>query len=199
MASHLSQAERAARALEQGRSDPPLSTDRAFLAASLDSARALRALVGAVIPLFADWCWVDLLDDAGSPRRVEVAHADPADAPLAQNMRALGFGPGWATPSAQAIRDRAPRLYRELSHELLEWASYDERHLAVLRAMRPSSLLAVPLVARDRVIGAVTAVRSRSVPPLDEAALVFLEDLAVPAALALDNARRYEAAVARGR
>jgi GAF domain-containing protein len=51
-------------------------------------------------------------------------------------------------------------------------------------------------VARDRVIGAVTVIRSRMLPALDEAALVFLEDLAVPAALALDNARRYEAAVA---
>jgi GAF domain-containing protein len=197
MAPHLTQAERAARALEQARSEPPMPADRAFLAASLDSARVLRTLVAAVIPGFADWCWVDLLDDRGNPRRVEVAHADPAHAPLAQNMRALGFGPGWATPSAQAIRDRAPRLYRELSHELMEWATHDERHLSVLRAMRPSSLLAVPLVARDRVIGAVTVVRSRMVPALDEAALVSLEDLAVPAALALDNARRYEAAVRR--
>jgi GAF domain-containing protein len=196
MAPQPSQAERAARALERDRSAPRMPTDRAFLAASLDSRSALRTLVEAIVPGFADWCWVDLVDEGGLPHRVEVAQADPADAPLAQNMRALGFGPGWATPSAQAIRDRAPRLYREVSHELMEWATHDERHLAVLRAMRPSSLLAVPLVARDRVIGAVTVIRSRMLPALDEAALVFLEDLAVPAALALDNARRYEAAVA---
>jgi GAF domain-containing protein len=197
MAPHLNQSERAARALEQGRAQPPMSTDRAFLAASLDFQRALRTLVAAVVPGFADWCWIDLVDGAGIPRRVEIAHADPANAPTAQEMRSLGFGAGWATPSAQAIRDRAPRLYRELSDELMAWATHDARHLAVLRAMRPNSLVAVPLVARDRTIGALTAIRSTTLPALDEDALLFLEDLAVPAALALDNARRYEAALER--
>jgi len=59
--------------------------------------------------------------------------------------------------------------------------------------MKPSSLLAVPLVARDRPIGALTLIRSAMQPPLDDAALVVAEELAAPAALALDNARRYEA------
>lgn len=191
---HLSQAERAARALERDRAAPDVPIDRAFLAASLDLGETVRTLVAAVVPRFADWCWVDLLDAEGVPRRVEVAHADPALAPIAAEMRALGFGPGWATPSAQAIRDRAPRVYPALTDDLLEWATHDRRHLAVLRAMKPHSLLAVPLVARDRVIGALTLIRSRLTPGLDEAALLFAEDLAIPAALALDNARRYEAA-----
>jgi GAF domain-containing protein len=194
MTSEQTQAARAARSLEEGRAAPAMSTDRAFLAASLDFQQSLRTLVAAVVPGFADWCWVDLVDGEGIPRRVEIAHADPASAAIAAEMRSLGFGAGWATPSAQAIRDRAPRLYREVSDQLMAWATHDARHLAVLRAMRPNSLLAVPLVARDRAIGAITAIRSTMLPALDESALVFLEDLAIPAALALDNARRYEAA-----
>ena len=35
-----------------------------------------------------------------------------------QEMRSIGFGPGWATPGAQAIRDRAPRLFREVTEEM---------------------------------------------------------------------------------
>jgi GAF domain-containing protein len=197
--SHLSQAERAALALAEGRMGPEISIERAFLLAALDFRQTLRILVSAVVPRFADWCFVDLLDGDGIPRRVEVAHADPAKASLAQEMRSISFGPGWATPAAQAIRDRAPRLFRELSHErelsneLMLWATHDERHLGVLRAIHPNSLLAVPLIARDRSIGALTLIRSTTVPPFSEGDLEFAEAVGVPAALALDNARWFQA------
>lgn len=189
----LTLAERAERALKRERVPGDVPLDRAFLEAALDVAAALRTLVDALVPRFADWCWVDLVDEGGAPRRVEVAHADPAHAPLAREMRSLGFGPGWATPSAQVIRDRTPRVYREVSAALMTWATHDDRHLAVLRAMEPTSLAALPLAARGRVLGAITLVRSRMVPAFDEAALLALREVAAPAALALDSARRFEA------
>lgn len=192
--SHLSQAERASRALEEQRRGREVPIDRAFLDAALDYRHTLRVLVSAVVPRFADWCFVDVIDGDGIPRRVEVAHADPAKAPVAAEMRAISFGPGWATPAAQAIRDRSPRLFREMaSNELLQWATHDDRHLAVLRAIKPNSLLAVPLVARDRAVGAVTLIRSTTVPGFTEDDLRFAEELAAPAALALDNARWLQA------
>ena len=188
----LSQAERAARALERDRGPREIPIDRAFLEAALDLRRTVRTLVAAFVPRFGDWCFVDLLDDDGVPRRVEVTPADPGQAQLAAEMLSIGFGPGWATPSAQAIRDGTPRLYREVSPEIMAWATHDEHHLAVFRAMGPRSLLAVPLVARDRVIGAITVFRSTMVPAFDEWALVVAGEIAAPAALALDNARAFE-------
>ena len=189
---HLTQAERAERALAEGPREKDISLERAFLMAALDFRQSLRILVSAIVPRFADWCFVDLIDGDGIPRRVEVAHADPAKTPVAQEMRSISFGPGWATPAAQAIRDRAPRLYREVSGEIMEWATHDERHLGVLRAIRPNSLLAVPLVARDRAIGALTLIRSTTQPGLSEDDLVAVEQLSIPAALALDNARWFQ-------
>ncbi|ABC80204.1 GAF domain-containing protein [Anaeromyxobacter dehalogenans] len=189
----LTQAQRAERALAEGRREREIPIERAFLQAALDFRQTLRVLVSAVVPKFADWCFVDLIDGDGIPRRVEVAHGDPAKAPLAQEMRSIAFGPGWATPGAQTIRDRAPRLFRQVTTEVMEWATHGERHLAVLRAIKPNSLLSVPLVARDRVIGSITLIRSNMLPGLDEADMVFAEALAEPAALALDNARWYQA------
>jgi GAF domain-containing protein len=189
---HLSQAERAERALADGRQGREIGIERAFLLSALDLRQTLRTLVSAVVPRFADWCFVDLIDGDGVPRRVEVGHADPAKASLAQEMRSIAFGPGWATPGAQAIRDRAPRLFREVSNDLMQWATHDDRHLGVLRAIRPNSLLSVPLIARDRAIGAVTLIRSAMLPALSEDDLVFAEALAMPAALAIDNARWYQ-------
>jgi GAF domain-containing protein len=190
---HLSQAERAERALAGARRERQIPIERAFLEAAVDFRQTLRVLVSAAVPRFADWCFVDLVDGDGVPRRVEVAHGDPAKASVAADMRAIAFGPGWATPAAQAIRDGTPRLFREVSRELMEWATHGDRHLAVLRAIRPSSLLTVPLVARDRAIGAVTFIRSTMEPGLREEDLAFAEELAAPAAIALDNARAYQA------
>jgi GAF domain-containing protein len=189
----LTQAERAERALAEGRRDRNIPVDRAFLEAALDLRQTLRVLAAAFVPRFADWCFVDLVDAEGVPRRVEVAHGDPAKAALAAEMRSLAFGPGWATPGAQAIRDLAPRLFREVTDEVMAWATHGERHLAVLRAIKPNSLLSVPLVARDRPIGAVTLIRSTMLPGLDESDLLLAKDIAVPAALAVDNARVLQA------
>lgn len=190
----LSLAERAALALARDRGPREIPIDRAFLEASLDLRRAIRTVVAAFVPRFADWCFVDLVGEDGEARRVEVAPADPAHEPLAAEMLSLGVGPEWATPSAQAIRDRSARLYREVTPELLAWATANARHHAIFSAMNPRSIVAVPLVARDRCVGAITLFRSTMVPPLDEAAMVHAGEIAAPAALAIDNALRFEAA-----
>jgi GAF domain-containing protein len=191
--SRLTQAERAERALAAPRRARTVSIERALLEAGLDVGQTLRVLVSAIVPGFADWCFIDLVDRDGIPRRVEVAHADPALAALAREVRSVQPGPGWATPAAQAIRDRSPRLLRDLNEDLLHWATYDQQHLSVLRAIRPRSLAAVPLVARGRALGAVTVIRSAMTPGLAEDDLLALWEVVTPAALALDAAGRLEA------
>ncbi len=188
--SGLSQAERAARALAESRRDSEEPLPIRLLADSIDYRATLRSVAAAIVPDIADWCFVDLLDAEGAPRRVEVAHADPAKADLAVRMRAVPLGIDWSTPSVQTIRDRSPRLIRQIDESVLAWATHDPDHLAVLRAIGPNSMVVVPMLARDRVIGALTLIRSVTLPGLDESDLVKVRELAGPAALAIDNARR---------
>jgi GAF domain-containing protein len=181
--------ERAARSLDEMRRRA-LPFEQALLEDALDLQATLRTVVAAFVPDFADWCLVDLLDAEGVPHRVVVAHADPGHALVAEEYRAITLGAGWATPAAQAIRDRAPRMYSRLTDELLEWATWDARHLAALRATIPNSLMAVPLVARGASIGALTLLRSGKSPPFWGDDIKRAVALAVPSALALDIARR---------
>lgn len=185
-------AERAARSLdEMRRRDLPF--EHALLEDALDLGATLRTVVGAFVPGFADWCLVDLLDEKGVPRRVEIAHADPGHALAAAEYRSVELGPGWATPGAQSIRDRTPRIYSRLTEELMAWATWDDRHLAALRATVPNSMIAVPLVAHGAAIGALTLLRSGSSPPFWGEDLRKAAALAAPAGLALDIARRFAA------
>lgn len=187
-ATPLTQAERAARALADGRREvEPFEIQ--LLTDALDYRATLRTVAAAFVPRFADWAFVHLVDEAGIPRRVKVAYADPARAELAAQFRSVAPGPGWATLTAQSIRDGAPRLVRDVSEEVLRWAAHDERHLAALQALAPHSMLVLPLQARDRVIGGVTLMRAAQPARFVEDDLVAAQKLTVPAALAIDNAR----------
>jgi hypothetical protein len=188
--------ERATRSLdEMRRREVPF--EQALLEDAVDLRATLRTVVSAFVPGFADWCFVDLLDAKGVPRRVEVAYANPGHAAAAEGYRAIELGPGWATPGAQSIRDRTPRLYSRLTEELMAWATWDDRHLAALRATVPNSLMAIPLVARGAAIGALTLLRSGASPPFRGEDLSRAVSLATPSALALDIARRFARRAAR--
>lgn len=184
----MSQAERAARALAEGRQQV-VPFELQLLSATLDYGSTLRTVAAALVPRFADWAFIHLVDEGGIARRVRVAHADPARAALAARFRHLVPGPGWATLTAQAIRDGAPRLVRTVTEEVLRWAAHDDQHLAALRALAPHSILVLPLPARDRIIGGITLMRAAHVPGFSEEDLVEAQKIAAPAALALDNAR----------
>jgi GAF domain-containing protein len=185
--------ERAARSLDEMRRRS-LPLELALLEDAIDLKATLRTVVGAFVPGFADWCFVDLLDAKGIPRRVEIAHADPNHALVAEEYRAVDLGPGWATPSAQAIRDRTPRIYSRLTDELMSWATWDARHLAALQATAPNSLMAIPLLARGEAVGALTLLRSGRTPPFWGDDLKRAVERAAPCGLALDIARRFAAA-----
>ncbi|BDG10179.1 GAF domain-containing protein [Anaeromyxobacter paludicola] len=188
--SGLSQAERAARALAESRRTTEEPLLLRLLTDSVDYRGTLRTVVAALVPSVADWCFIDLIDHEGVPRRVEVGHADPTKGDLASRMRALPMGVDWSTPSVQSMRDRSPRLIRQIDASVLAWATHDESHLEILRAIGPNSMIILPLQSRDRIIGAITLIRSTTLPGFDESNLVALREVAGPAALAIDNARR---------
>jgi GAF domain-containing protein len=176
-----------------------LPFEQALLEDALDLKATLRTVVSAFVPGFADWCFVDLVDADGVPRRVVVAHADPNHALVAEEYRTITLGPGWATPAAQAIRDRTPRIYSRLTDELMAWATWDDRHLAALKGTSPNSLMALPLIARGKPVGALTLLRSGSAPPFWGEDLPRAVALAAPSALALAIARAFEGSKAKPR
>jgi GAF domain-containing protein len=97
------------------------------------------------------------------------------------------------------------RVLRTLEPELVARAPEDVvapalgvEHPEMLRRLGASSYVCVPLLARQRAIGAITLVRSEP-PDYHSSDLGLVEELARRAALAIDNARLYAAAKAAGR
>src|SRR5207247_2343572 len=87
------------------------------------------------------------------------------------------------------IRTRRPELFAESTDELLKEATVDAPELLdLLRELGLRSSMCVPLIARDRALGAITFVSAESGRHYGEADLAIAQDLARRAATAVDNA-----------
>jgi PAS domain S-box-containing protein len=168
------------------------------LASSLDYERTLREVVRLAVPVLADYCVLDLLED-GAIRRVAVAHCDPAMAALAERL--LEHVPPAAGDGlvAETLRSGEPRVANGITLDMLDHAANDQEHRELLARLGPTAFMAVPLKAAGRVLGSLLFVTTDSGRRYDETEMARAQELARRAALAIENARLYEAAVEANR
>jgi PAS domain S-box-containing protein len=162
------------------------------LFSSLDYERTLHNVAQLAVPEIADWCAVDLLTDAGTRQSVAVAHTDPSRLRLAEELRA--YEPDELAPDeglGLVFRTGEPLFYPEIPDELLVNAANDDHHLELIRAVGMKSAIAVPMRLAGRTLGALTLVSADSGRVLDRMDLVLAEQVAVQAALAIENSRVY--------
>jgi PAS domain S-box-containing protein len=173
-----------------------LAEASATLGSSLDTETTLAALARLAVPAFADWCFVDLAQADGTYKRVEVAHAFPPDAPLAQEVRRFGLRPEGNPhhPPTEALRQGRALLIEAFSPERLRQSAQSEEHARLMSALQPVSFIGVPLVARGHTLGVLSFITSRSERRYTPAHLLLAEELARRAALSVDNARLYQEA-----
>jgi PAS domain S-box-containing protein len=171
-----------------------------ILAGSLDRDETARQLATLLVPHLADWCSIQLLDDEGTLRPVAVAHVDPAKVAWAEALNErYPADPESRSGAHEVLRTGQPMLFAEIPDALLVGAAKDEEHLRLLREIGFASALTVPLVARGHVIGVMSLVSAESGRRYGDAELALARELATRAALAIDNAALYGAAVrARG-
>jgi GAF domain-containing protein len=168
-----------------------LAEASAELASSLDYPTTLARVARLAVPTLADWCAVEVLD-GGRLRTLAVAHVDPAKVALAEELqRRYPSDPGAATGPANVVRTKVSEVYPEITDEMVVAGARDAEHLRVSRELGLRSALVVPLLARGRVLGALTFVTAESGRRYDSADLAFAEDLARRGAVAIDNANLY--------
>jgi hypothetical protein len=165
------------------------------LARSLDREATLRRVARLAVPEFADWCAVDLLSDDGTIELIALAHVDPSKVSWAHELRRrFPIDPDDTAGVANVLRTGKPELIEEVTQEMIDAAGIrDPEILDILERLRLSSILYVPLIARGHTLGAIELVWAESGRHYAEPDLRFAEDLANRAALAIDNARLYQA------
>jgi serine phosphatase RsbU (regulator of sigma subunit)/PAS domain-containing protein len=165
------------------------------LTQSLDFTKTLSDLVRLAVPRLADWCSIDLVEH-GRIRNFGVAGVDGEEALRVRDvLEDRPIDPHAASGAAAAIRTGRSELISEIPASLLAEPSSSASLLHALhgRGRNPVSKITAPLRAHGRTLGALTLVAAESGRRFSESDLAIAEDLARRAALAIDNARLYEA------
>ena len=170
-----------------------------LLASSLDVDATLARVAQLAVPHFADWCAVDLVDTRGSIQRVAVEHVDSQKSATARRLFAAfpsSVDDPWGVGAV--IRTGEPILATEIDEPALR-AGFGTRpaYLDMLLKLDLTSTVIVPLVARDRILGALTFVSAESGRRYGHADLRSAQELAARAAVAVDNAHLYRDAERR--
>ncbi|MHC5752901.1 MAG: AAA family ATPase [Nostoc sp.] len=167
----------------------------ATLASSLDYESTLASVANLIVPYFADWCSVDLLQDNQSINRVAVAHRDPEKVKLGWELhqhypRKLDE-PGGVP---KVLRTGIPEMVTEISDALLAKGIPDAEHLRIIREIGLKSCIMLPLMARERIFGAISFFTAESERRYSTADFSLAEEIAHRVAIAIDNARLYQEA-----
>ncbi len=168
-----------------------LSETGKVLGSSLDWQQTFPEIARLATQSFADWCAIEVLKDDGSVQLAAFAHKDPAKQELGENMIRDSLATIERGHLRGAMASGRSELRTELSEMEVAGAGRDPDHLAVLLELGMRSAIAVPLIARGRVLGAISLVAGDEGRRFDEGDLGLVEELARRCGLALDNSRLF--------
>jgi len=162
------------------------------LASSLDYQTNLMSVAKLAVKRLADWCAVDVVDDDHGFHRVALVHRDPARLQWARDFQTR-FKEKAAAPHgvAHVMRTGRAKIYTDIPDSMLIALAQDAEHFKILQELGLASAMVVPLVARDRTLGAITFASENPAKRYTQEDLNFAEELARRAALGIDNARLY--------
>jgi PAS domain S-box-containing protein len=170
------------------------------LAGSLDYATTLKTVANMAVPVIADWCAVDVLDDDGKIERLAVAHRDPAKIELARTIRERYEDAESAFSAEHVVRTGAPVIVKEITDDMIvAGARGDQERVGFIRSLGLRSYMIVPLTAHGRTLGTLTLATAESGRIYTDEDFRLAQDVAFRAALAVDNAGAYAAAQAANR
>jgi PAS domain S-box-containing protein len=165
------------------------------LAGLIEPAVTLERLAYMAVPRFADWCTADLLQGDGTLQRVAAAHADASKVALAEELhRKMPTEVDAPHGVWNVVRTGRAEFVHQIKPEFLQRATQDPERRAVVLALGLCSYIIAPLTAHGRVLGAVSFITAESGRLYGPKDLKLAEDLAHRAAIALDNAKLYQAA-----
>lgn len=173
-----------------------LSDASRVLSSTLDYETTLDAVARLAVATMADWCAIDLVQPDGDIRQAIVAHRDEEKVRWAKELRKQ-YPPDYSEPTGvgQVIRSGKAEMYSEISDDMLIKGARDETHLSILRELGIKSALIVPMIARGRTLGALTLISSVVGRRYSDADESLATELATRAAIAIDNAQLYRAAL----
>jgi signal transduction histidine kinase len=170
-----------------------LAEANTILDRSLEYKETLANVVRLVVPRIADYGAIALLDDAGLLTWGYSAYCDPAKEPLIGELRA--YQPQLTSENARSVRSGETQVVEVVDDAYLRSVASDDTHLGLLRQLAPTSIITLPLTARDRLLGSLVLATTRdSDRRYTDRDVAIANEVARRVALAVDRAILFRAA-----
>ncbi len=183
------QAARATKAIDARRAEF-LAHASNVLASSRDYPTTLAAVANLAVPLIADLCVVDIVNDSGEFTPLAIAHVDPGKVELVRELRRMyPLDPKAPHGPPRVLRTGQSIVYSQLPDSAVAETAIDPSELRVAVALGIRSTMAVPLLVGGRQLGVISFATTDSGRTFVASDVEFAEDLARRAAIAIDTAR----------
>ena len=160
----------------------------ALVSSTFDYKDVFRALTRLCVRELADWAVIDIVDHDRIVR-IAAAHRDPVKEALMRELTER-YTPRFGVPSlaTSVIEGGTPTHLPDATPEEVRRLCVDDRHFEIIQTLGARSGLAVPLVAREALFGALSLV-SATPNHFVEADVELVVEIGRRTALAIDNAR----------
>ena len=172
-----------------------LAEATALLVSTLEYQDSMPALMQMAVPYLADYGLVELLEENQALFQVTASDLDPNTDNILYNLSQVApVDLEIDNPFGEAVRSGRSLVYDKVTPGVLGKYVCSPERLELLRQVGVQALLVVPVVGREKTLGAFTFVQVRPDGAFRPAEIALVEDLARRAAMALDNNRLYREA-----
>lgn len=167
-----------------------------LLDASLEYQETLTNVVRLAVPRIADYAIITLREEDGSLHWGGSTHRNPLKASLVDRLQAyVPPAGGHRHPSADVARSGKTQVVSIVDDDYLRSVAQDETHFDLLRQLKPTSYIVLPLEARGRVLGSLLFATARdSGRHYRDRDVALARELGKRISLAVDNALLYRTA-----
>jgi PAS domain S-box-containing protein len=164
-----------------------------LLAESLNYRQTLRKLARLLVPDWADICCVDVLGDAGTVERIEIAARYDGEAEVARGLSVRDWhsAPGRIESIGDVVARGGSVFVPSVTPDWLEGVIPSIAEADAAAGLDACSAIFVPLRARHRTLGALALVTTRSKRVYTDEDLHTAKSVARRAGVSIDNARLY--------
>lgn len=166
------------------------------LVTSLNHQITLQEIARLLVPSMADYCRIAILDNQGQIKEIAVNHIEPEKTALVRELYEQYKDRVNSTYGLNSLLESGQlELISAVTPEVVAPSAQENPALTpIINSLGLTSYMGTPLIARDKVIGAITFSSVQPERRYTQEDLAFAQELARRIALTLDNARLYEEA-----
>jgi PAS domain S-box-containing protein len=169
-----------------------LARASSILDSSLEAEATLPGLARLLAPGFADLCRIDLFEEDGAARCVASAHVTPGmERAVSEGAPLATDDAGHPSPLARSVRAGDSTLIHEEEDGVPARIGEAGPAHDFWKRLEVRSLLVMPLIAQEHVMGALVLGMARSGRRFGPAEMLLVENLARRTTAALENARLF--------